>query len=73
MGQTGEGEPCGLKTGAKALFCFAVEGKDENGRREEEELDPGIVGLDGITEHRNRVDSRVRNYNIFNLTLKRDL
>lgn len=50
VGQTGDGEPCGLKTGAKALFCLAVEGKDEKGRSDEEELEPGIVGLEGITK-----------------------
>lgn len=48
-GQAGEGDPCGLRTGAKALFCLAEEGKEEKGRREEEELEPGIVGLEGMT------------------------
>lgn len=61
VGQTGDGEPCGLKTGAKALFCLAVEGKDEKGRSDEEELEPGIVGLEGITKkERNRME-RIRN------------
>lgn len=54
-GQTGDGEPCGLRTGAKALFCLAEGGKDEKDRREVEELDPGTVGLDGMTV-RNRSD-----------------
>lgn len=49
VGQAGEGEPWGLRTGAKALFCLAAEGNDEKGKREEEELEPGIVGLGGIT------------------------
>lgn len=66
VGQTGEGEPCGLKTGANALFCFAAEGKDEKGRREEEELEPGIVGLDGITgKDRNKVEDKVSRYFCF--------
>lgn len=47
--QTGDGEPCGLRTGAKALFCLVEDGKDEKGKREDEELEPGTVGLDGIT------------------------
>lgn len=47
--QTGDGEPCGLRTGAKALFCLVEDGKDEKGKREDEELEPGTVGLDGMT------------------------
>lgn len=47
--QTGDGEPCGLRTGAKALFCFVEDGKDEKGKREDEELEPGTLGLDGMT------------------------
>lgn len=47
-GQAGEEDPWGRRTGAKALFCLAEDGKEENGRREDEELEPGMVGLDGI-------------------------
>lgn len=48
-GQAGEGEPWGLRTGAKALFCLAADGKEEKGKRDDEELElPGIVGLEGI-------------------------
>lgn len=50
MGQAGEGEPWGRRTGAKALFCLAADGKEEKGKRDDEELElPGIVGLEGIT------------------------
>ena len=48
-GQAGEGDPWGRSTGANALFCL-VEGKEEKGRRDEEELEPPVmVGLDGMT------------------------
>lgn len=52
-GQAGEGEPWGLRTGAKALFCLAADGKEEKGKRDDEELElPGMVGLEGITVER---------------------
>ncbi len=47
--QTGDGEPCGLRTGAKALLCLFEDGKDVKGKREDEELELGTVGLDGMT------------------------
>lgn len=50
MGQAGEGEPWGRSTGAKALFCLAADGKEEKGKRDEDELElPGMVGLEGMT------------------------
>lgn len=52
--QTGDGEPCGLRTGAKALFCLFEDGKDVKGKREDEELEPGTVGLDGMTEKKTK-------------------
>lgn len=68
MGQTGEGEPCGLRTGAKALFCLADGGKDEKDRRVVDELDPGTVGLDGMTEskvdHIKHASSLMRMYTL---------
>lgn len=68
VGQTGEGEPCGLRTGAKALFCLAEGGKDEKDRREVDELDPGTVGLDGMTErkgdHVTHTSSSIRTYTL---------
>lgn len=47
--QAGEGDPWGLSTGAKALFCLAADGNVEKGSKEEEEEEPGIVGLEGMT------------------------
>lgn len=47
--QAGEGEPCGLMTGAKALFCLtAGKTEEENGRMEDVLEDP-TVGLDDMT------------------------
>lgn len=47
--QAGEGEPWGLMTGAKALFCLtAGKTEEENGRMEDVLEDP-TVGLDDMT------------------------
>lgn len=46
--QAGEGEPWGLMTGAKALFCLtAGKTEEENGRMEDVLEDP-TVGLDDM-------------------------
>ena len=52
--QAGEGEPWGLMTGAKALFCLtAGKTEEENGRMEDVLEDP-TVGLDDMTGERER-------------------
>lgn len=60
--QAGEGEPWGLMTGAKALFCLtAGKTEEENGRMEDVLEDP-TVGLDDMTRKQ-----------MHNLLLERDI
>lgn len=60
--QAGEGEPWGLMTGAKALFCLtAGKTEEENGRMEDVLEDP-TVGLDDMTRKQ-----------IYNPLLERDI
>jgi hypothetical protein len=50
--QAGDGEPWGLMTGAKALFCLtAGKTEEENGRMEDVLEDP-TVGLEDMTASR---------------------
>lgn len=47
--QAGEGDPWGLMTGAKALFCLTAGKTEEENGRMEEVLEEPTVGLEDIT------------------------
>lgn len=47
--QAGEGDPWGLMTGAKALFCLTAGNTEEENGRMEEALEEPTVGLEDIT------------------------
>lgn len=47
--QAGEGEPWGLMTGAKALFCLTAGKTEEENGRMEDVLEEPTVGLDDMT------------------------
>lgn len=47
--QAGEGEPWGLMTGAKALFCLTAGKTEEENGRMEDVLEVPTVGLDDMT------------------------
>lgn len=46
--QAGEGDPWGLMTGAKALFCLTAGKTEEENGRMEEVLEEPTVGLEDI-------------------------
>lgn len=47
--QAGEGEPWGLMTGAKALFCLTAGKTEEENGRMADVLEEPTVGLDDMT------------------------
>lgn len=52
--QAGEGDPWGLMTGAKALFCLTAGKTEEENGRMEEVLEEPTVGLEDITAKRKK-------------------
>lgn len=55
--QAGEGDPWGLMTGAKALFCLTAGKTEEENGRMEEVLEEPTVGLEDITAKEKRESS----------------
>lgn len=55
--QAGEGDPWGLMTGAKALFCLTAGKTEEENGRMEEVLEEPTVGLEDITAKENSESS----------------
>lgn len=53
--QAGEGDPWGLMTGAKALFCLTAGKTEEENGRMEEVLEEPTVGLEDITAREEKV------------------
>lgn len=59
--QAGEGEPWGLMTGAKALFCLTAGKTEEENGRMEDVLEEPTVGLDDMIPYGEPVGEPFRN------------